>query len=412
MNKFLNWKLFITSKFLTKERNSKSWSVFILSTFAVALSIAVMIISISTLKGFKNQIKSKIYQVQGDFIIDSGKNTESGEPEPIENTIAEDLLKLDSCPWINSISPSIMKSCILKSDEEIEGIIAKSTEENLVNGPLKGYIQHGNKKLTQNGCAISKLIATKLQVETGETLIAVFFLEDYTGRAKPRARKLKIEGIYETGIDQIDGNLMFVNSELLLPLTVENHWYSQIEIRINTELIEKSKAKKRLLVSLPNANVQVKSIEEDNQSIFDWLAILNTNVLIILVLMSIVAIITMSTTLLILVIERTSVIGLLFTMGARFKDVQRIFHYQALIISLFGIVFGTLIAAIIIFGQNYFQWIQLPQEIYFVDQVILDWNVKDVIIVNLASVFLIFMSLYIPAKFVKKIQPIKAVRFK
>lgn len=371
-----------------------------------------MIISISTLKGFKNQIKSKIYQVQGDFIIDSGKNTESGEPQPILNAVSTDLLNLDTLPWIKTIRPSIMKSCILKSDQEIEGLIAKTTEDNLSTGPLEGYIKSGNEKLTPNGCAISKSIATKLKVDTGESLIVVFFIEDYTGAAKPRARKLNIEVIYETGIDQIDGTLMFVNTKLLLPLVEKNSWYSQIEIWINPGLINKEDAKRELLLSLPNANVQVKSIEEDNQSIFDWLAILNTNVIIILSLMSLVAIITMSTTLLILVIERTSVIGLLFTMGARFKDVQRIFHYQALIISVFGLFTGTAIAYLVVSGQNYFHWIQLPQEIYFVDQVILDWNIKDVLLVNLASVVLIFLSLYIPARFVKKIQPIKAIRFK
>jgi len=386
--------------------------VFILSTVAVALSIAVMIVSISTLKGFKNQIKSKIYQVQGDFIIDSGKNTESGEPQPISNLISNDLLNLDTIPWISSIRPSIMKSCILKSNDEIEGLIAKSTEDNIYQGPLQEYIKRGNSKISPNGCAISYSVASKLNIDTGESLIVVFFTNDNNGIARPRARKLNIEVIYETGIDQIDGSLMFVNTELLLPLVEQKSWYSQIEIWINPELTTKEDAKKKLLISLPNANVQVKSIEEDNQSIFDWLAILNTNVFIILSLMSLVAVITMSTTLLILVIERTSIIGLLFTMGARFKDVQRIFHFQALIISIFGLFFGTLIAFFIVFGQNHFHWIQLPQEIYFVDQVVLDWNVKDVFIVNLASVLLIFISLYIPARFVKKIQPIKAIRFK
>jgi lipoprotein-releasing system permease protein len=156
----------------------------------------------------------------------------------------------------------------------------------------------------------------------------------------------------------------------------------------------------------------LNTLQEHNRLIFDWLSILNTNVLIILVLMALVAIFGMSTTLLILIIERTPLIGLLSAMGAKFGEIGKVFLSQAMGISLLGLVIGNVFAFVLIWGQNTFKWIHLNQEVYFIPYVKFEISTTEVILVDISAMLLIFLSLWLPARYIKKVDIIKAINFK
>lgn len=372
----------------------------------------IMLISIATLKGFQFEIEKKISAVQGDFVIDSGRNIESGEPYPLHDSEVVKVLNFSQLTGVQRIIPSASKAVVLKSEEEIEGLIAKGVDTHFLE-----YFKHAyglKKELKGNftkGCWISETTASRLNVTLGQSITMVFFVEDDYGNKKPRARKLQILGIFKTGVDKIDGQFLLMDQEALNPFLPQNHSYTQIEIWLKPDAPAKS-VRRELLASLPPGYLRLNSLKEYNRLIFDWLAILNTNVFIILSLMTLVAVITMGTTLLILIIEKTSTIGLFLALGAKWGEISRIFIYKSIWISLFGIFLGNLLTALIIWSQNTYHWISLNQEIYFIPYVVLKLNYWDWLKIDLGAVIVIAISMIIPSRFVRTIDIIKAIRFK
>jgi lipoprotein-releasing system permease protein len=408
----VGWSFFIAKKLITKEGKSASRRIFYLAILSVSLSVLIMLLSIATLKGFKYEIEKKISAVQGDFIIDSGRNIEAGEPFPIHDSDIFLLLKYRKSPSLSRVIPSATKACVLKSENEIEGLMAKGIDSLDKTYFQKAYpLKRSISGEFLNGCWISQTTANRLNADTGDRITVVFFVNEDSGLNKPRARKLKILGIYETGVDKIDGQMLVLDKRTLEPFLPINHSYTQIEIWA-ADKADLTSVRKELLLGLPSGFLRLNTLQEYNRMIFDWLAILNTNVLIILILMILVAITTMGTTLLILIIERTSSIGLLLALGAKSRDISKVFVYKAVWISLIGVLLGNLFAILTLWSQNTFHWIQLNQEIYFIPYVVLKLTVWDWLWVDMGALIIIAMSMLLPARFVRKIDIIKAIRFK
>jgi len=386
--------------------------IFYLAIFSVALSVAIMLLSIATLSGFKKEIEQKISDVQGDFIIDSGRNIESGEPFAIDNVDVDSMLKIQKIDGVGRVLPSASKACIIKSNDDIEGLLAKGIDSASRHYFKKAYrVKREIETINQNGCWISEITAKRLNIDTGDLLTVVFFVTDNNGNSRPRARRLGVKAIYSTGIQKIDAQMILVDQSMLALFFPEGKSYTQIEIWRDRS-IENPKLRIDILSALPNAYIRLNTLQEYNRLIFDWLAILNTNVIIILVLMALVAITGMSTTLLILIIERTSLIGLLLSMGARTKDISKSFVLQALIIAFVGVLMGNLLTAIVVWGQNNFHWITLNQDIYFIPYVRLSLRIMDWILVDIGALVVIALSLWFPARYIRKIDLIKAITFK
>ena len=407
----LNWSLFIAGKFLSGTGKGKSRRFFSLSVVSVALSISVILLSIATLQGFKGEIERKVTDLHGDFIIDSGLNTENGEPKPIPDSLFSKLEDISKINGVKMAVASSSKACIVKSNEDLEGLIAKGIPKDKFTAYMGKYIKNGKLRAGSNWCVISTTTANRLKLDTGDRITIVFFVLDDLGNSRPRARRLTIDAIYETGVDQIDGQMILLDQMMLLPLQPSDAKYSQMEIWVDSgEDLEKKRS--QLLKELPTGYVRLNTLQEHNRLIFDWLSILNTNVLIILVLMALVAIFGMSTTLLILIIERTPLIGLLSAMGAKFGEIGKVFLSQAMGISTLGLFIGNLLAFGLIWGQNTFEWIHLNQEVYFIPYVKFEISMTEVILVDISAMLLIFLSLWLPARYIKKVDIIKAINFK
>jgi len=386
--------------------------IFYLAIFSVALSVAIMLLSIATLSGFKQEIQQKISDVQGDFIIDSGRNIESGEPFPIDDVDVDSMLKISQIPGVLRVVPSASKACIIKSRDDIEGLLAKGIDSSSRSYFKKAYrVQREAQNINRNGCWISEITAKRLNIDTGDLITVVFFVSDEYGKSRPRARRLGINKIYATGIQKIDAQMILVDQSMLSVFFPDGKSYTQLEIWEDRN-IKNEKLRIDILSALPNAYIRLNTLQEYNRLIFDWLAILNTNVIIILVLMALVAITGMSTTLLILIIERTSLIGLLISMGARTKDISKSFVLQALIIAVVGVLLGNLLTVVVVWGQNSFHWITLNQDIYFIPYVRLSLRWLDWMWVDLGALIVIGVSLWLPARYIRKIDLIKAITFK
>lgn len=407
----VNWSFFIARRFVQNESKGKSRRFFTLSIISVSLSVCVMLLSIATLKGFKGEIERKINDLNGDFIIDSGLNTESGEPKTIPDSLFNRLYSIRDIDGVKLAMPSTSKACIVKSNEELEGLIAKGIPLDNWQGYVGKYTIKGSIREGKNWCLISKTTARRLQLDTGDRLIIVFFVLDENGNSRPRARKLNIDAIYETGVENIDGQTILINKDLLLQLQPKNAQFTQMEIWAKPG-VDKSRLRAELFKHLPTGYVRLNTLKEHNRLIFDWLSILNTNVVIILFLMALVAIFGMSTTLLILIIERTSLIGLLSALGAKFKSISKVFLLQAMGIASLSLLIGNVVAFFLIWGQNTFKWIKLNQEVYFIPYVKFEISAIDLLLVDVGALILIFLSLWLPARYIKRVDVIKAISFK
>lgn len=369
----------------------------------------------ATLFGFQNEIERKVKRIQGDFIVDAGNNIENGEPLPLNNQLVLQFLdSIENNAWKNGIQqiiPSTSKACVLKSNDEIEGVLVKSIPTNKLYKYLHGFTKSkSNINDSLPWISIGSDLANKLKLNVNDKLTVVFFVNN-RNNTRPRARKLTVNCIFETGIDKIDQEIAFINPQLLEPFIDSNLRYTQIEIWTKPG-IETSQIRKKLLGVLPAGDMRLNTLQEFNRVIFDWLAILETNVFIILILMALVAIATMSTTLLVLIIEKTSFVGLLRSMGARNSSIGLIFIYESLIIAISGLALGNLLSILIISLQNQFHWISLDQSVYFIKYVHMELKYWQLLTVNLGALTVIFSSLFIPSKYISGINTIRAIQFK
>ena len=349
--------------------------------------------------------------VHGDLVVDAAANVENSEPIPLNDSLLPNLQAIKKLNGVDRVLFSSSKASIVKSDEEIEGIIAKGIAIHQLKQYLGEFAIKSEKPEDEHWVAISKTLAKRLNVDLNDNIRLVFFVQDSTGNTKPRARKLTVTTLFETGVDKVDANMVLLDESIVTRMMPENYSTTQLEIWVKSGN-NIADVKKSIQSVIDIKSVRVNSAEEFNRQIFDWLSILDLNVIILLCLITVVAITATCTTLLILMTERTAFIGLMQSLGARYSDIQKIFIYQASIIAIAGILIGNIIAIGLCLLQNHFKWLTLNQEVYFIKYVAMKVNVLEVVTVDVFSLLLIYLSLYIPARYIKKIHPIIALKFK
>lgn len=368
-----------------------------------------MIVTIATVKGFQNGIREKIVKVHGNFIIDHASNVEGAEPLPIA---PEYLPTRSDLPQFKRMAISISKACIVKTEDDIDGAIAKGMLREDVAYSMGDFVKYQLKlyrlKSIQPWVFISQTLANRLKLDTGELFTMVFFVRDSIGQQRPRAVRVNIVGIYETGIEEIDNQLVFTDISLVQKYSEIKGAFSQIECwQANDNPLNLSEISKQLTAGV----LRVSDSRQFNRMIYDWLAILNTNVWIILVLMALVAIIAMSTILLILIVEKTAFIGISQSMGANISQIQRVFLWQNACIVFAGLLIGDVIAISLCLIQEKTHCLSLNQEVYFVKYVMVDINIVSILIVNGSVLLASLLAAIVPVQWVKRMTPTHAIRF-
>jgi lipoprotein-releasing system permease protein len=244
-----------------------------------------------------------------------------------------------------------------------------------------------------------------MQFKLGDALFVYFIQEP------PRVRKFKIVGIFDSGMGELDELYAFVDIKQVQKL---NNW-SKFEVsgyEIGLNQLEDMEHMQTSLSEFVPFNMAINTIAEMYPALFDWLILLDMNVLIILLLMLAVAAINMVTALLILILERTQMIGLLKAMGAKDQLISEIFIWMAAQIIIKGLFFGNLIGLGLAFLQQKFAWLKLDQKSYYLNQVPIEFDWQLIIGVNFLSFFICMILLLIPARFVAKVNPVKTIQFK
>lgn len=361
----------------------------------------------AVVKGFQSEIKHKVVGFGSHIQITKNRFSRSFEQEPIRFDTAL-MNKIDEMPEVKHVQPFATKPGIMKSDKAIEGIILKGVSTDydwsfLKSRIVKGKIIKLNDSSVSNDILISKNIAHRLQIDTGQDVI-VFFVQYPT-----RVRKFRIAGIYETGMEEVDKYFAVCDLKQIRTL---NKWdKTQIggyEILLyDLNKISEVNEKVRYLIDIYE---DTRTIQELFPQIFDWLSLLDMNVLIILILMGIVAGINMITALLIMILERTQLIGLLKSVGATNWSIQKIFIYSAMLLIGIGIILGNGLALFALLLQDKFGIITLPQESYYVSHVPISFQWFSFFLINLGTFLLCSLMMIIPSFIISKIIPVKSLR--
>ena len=386
-----------------------------IAIFGVAVGLAVMILSVAVVFGFKDEISSKVIGFGSHLTIYNTAPAEIGESRPI--IVDDELVKgIEKIPDVEHVQYYSMKSGILKPADLFAGITLKglnstySTDfvsSHIIEGQLPDY----SKKGTENEIVISKSIANDLKLKVGDKLFAYFFENGL------RARRFKIAAIYRTDLSQFDKVLVFANDKTVRNLSKwdDKHAYGvEITVKDFSKLNETSFHIAKFISKYNiehNTSYVSFTVKELFPQIFDWLNLLNINIWVILILMLAVAGVTIVSGLLILILERTSTIALLKTLGATNTLVRKVFINLAVIILLKGMVAGNVLGLLLAFLQKEFNIVHLNPESYYIDSVPVEFDLTAIILINIVTFIVSTLALVLPSYLVARIHPSKVLRF-
>ena len=406
----MNVEYFIAKRLIAaKEGNNRlSRPIIRIAILAIALSVAVMLISIAVVKGFKKDIADKVIGFGAHIQITAFSDNNSFETKAIAK-LQDFYPSIEQEEGVSHIQQFATKAAIIKTKKEIHGVVLKGVgsdfdpaffESNLQEGKVPIY----NDSLTSSAVMISKKIADLLQLKLGANLI-MYFVQD-----PPRVRKFTIEGIYATELEEFDNLYVFADIKHIQQL---NSWGTDsvggFEIKI--ENFEELDKQTEILYKKVPFNLNAENIKQLNPQIFDWLKLQDINVNVIIILMLIVALINITTALLILILERTKLIGILKAIGQNNWSIRKVFLYNASYLIFKGLFWGNLIGLGIAFLQKKFQILSLNPATYYMKSVPIHLPLADVLLLNFGVIAICIFMLIIPTYLITKITPIKAIRF-
>jgi lipoprotein-releasing system permease protein len=405
----MNIALFLASKIQNTKNQTFSSLIIKVGVLSISIAVSVLIISFSVLFGFKNSIKKKLFSISAHIQINIITLNRSFEEATMPDSLALfDAIKANS--KIKSISKVAFKSVILKSEEEISGVVFKGIDKNYdwrefsPNIIAGRALKFADTSIT-NEIIISSKLSTELNLKLNESLI-LYFIQN-----PPRARKLKIVGIYDSKVEELDQVYVFGDLKLVQKI---NNWqkgeFGHYEIFLkNIENLDITK--KELLKNLPQ-EYQVQKVTEILPQFFDWFNLLDRNIILVIALIIIVAAFNMISVLLIMIMERTPMIGVLKSIGTKNGLIRRIFIYNGAKIILKGLFWGNLLGVAICVVQDKFKIVKLDPVNYYMDFVPIEWNWISIIAVNIGVFVTVLLILTLPAAIIKNINPVNALKYK
>ena len=407
----MGFELFIAKRISSAQKGSSQFSkpIITIATIAVALGVAVMIVSLAVVNGFKKEIISKVVGFGSHIQVTSYENNNSLELNPISKDLPF-YNRIKSIKDVRNIQVFATKAGIIKTNDEIYGISIKGIDKDYDWGFFKdklteGSIIHFSDTTASEDFIISKYVCNKLKLKLGDKVKMYFIINN-----ELRARVFKIAGIYQSGFEELDKSFALADIKHVQKL---NSWRNEqiggYEILLN-DFEKLNEVNKTVFQSL-SYDLNTKTIRENKPEIFNWLDFLNVNISVILSLMTIVAAINMISSLLIIILEYTNMIGLLKSFGAKNGSIRKIFLYNSSILLFKGLLYGNLIGIGICMIQKYTGLIKLDQATYYVSSVPISINWLHLILLNIGTIIICILLEIIPSAVISKLNPLKTIRY-
>ena len=413
----MNLELFIARRIhFSKEGNRQVTPPAVrIAIVGVALGLAVMILSVAIVIGFKKEVRNKVIGFGSHIQITNFDNNSSYETTPI--AVSDSLLQaLREFPGIKHIEGYATKMGILKTDSDFQGVVLKGIDTDYDWSFFRNNLKEGelltiDPKKTSTDVIISRYLSDLLGLKLGDSILTYFVQEDV------RARKFNIVGIYETGF--MDYDKLFVLADIKqirrlngwekdevsgLELLVDDYdKLDQIAEDLYFNLVEKQDRHGNTYFT--------RSIKEMNPMIFNWLYVLDVNVVVILILIFAVAGFTMISGLLIIILERTNMIGILKALGENNVSIRKIFLYISFFLIGKGMLWGNVVGIAICLIQSHFRIIKLDPSIYYLDAVPIDLSIVSLILLNIGTLCASMLMMLGPSYLITKLDPAKSIRF-
>lgn len=410
----MNYELFLAKRIIAAKQYKSSISspIIKIAITAIALGIIIMLISIATGVGLQHKIKEKISGFNGHVQITNYEDNNSQITVSPVSTDQDFYPRFKNIEDIKSVQIFATKAGIIRTDSDFEGVIFKGVgsefDWSFFNSYLTdGSILHFNDEVS-NLVLISKITADRLKLKVGDNF-NLFFVKDDPNNP-PNVRKLTIAGIYNSGFKEFDENYVIGDIRHIQRLNKwENNEIGGFEVLINDfdELEDKGNEIYNSVPSILNA----QTISEKYPAIFEWLQLFDTNIIVIIGIMILIAGINMITALLVLILERTQMIGILKALGSSNWSIRKVFLYNAAYLVAIGLFWGNLIGIGLLLIQKNSGIIQLNPESYYVSEVPVYIGIEYILILNFGTLILCLIMLLIPSYIVSKISPVKAIKF-
>ena len=399
----------LARRILHRENGRLAKPIVRLSMFGVSLGITIMLIALGVTSGYKSIIQEKVVAMGQHISISHYDNNYSYEQIPIafNDTLSETLRTV---PEIIAIQPFATKVGIIKTTDQVEGVVLKGVDKafdgvafskNLIEGDTLQL----DDSTTNNNIIISKKLSEKLKLKLGDKA-RLYFVQD-----PPRQRSFTITGIYETGMPEFDSKFAIVDLKHVQKL---NDWSPQQVggVEILTSDYDKIDEVGEKLHHTIDINLKAETIKQKYPEIFDWIALFDTNVSVLLIITTIVCMITMLSVFFVIILEQTPLIGTLKTLGMRTAGIVKTFIIVAGYTLARGLLAGNVIALGLGWLQQKFHIVKLNPDTYYINYVPIKFDVLNVLLLNLGVFIACLLVLVVPAWFVsKKISPVKSLRF-
>ncbi len=403
----MNVARYISHKIDGADSGSFTSTVTKIAIISIALGVAVMIVSFAILEGFRNEIQSKIFSFGAHLTISKYDNNNSLEVEPIGN--GQLLNDLKRFPQIKSTQPFARKTAIIKTKEEVLGVVLKGIDErnspslmrqNLVAGRFITFPDTA----ASDQVLLSRKVADKLRLKVGDDAL-FYFIQN-----PPRIRRFTVSGIYQTGLDEFDEVYVIGDIRQIRDL---NAWPDSLVGGMEVVLKDFNQLDPIADNLYENLRYDLKldKITEEYAQLFDWLQLLNRNVVIFLLLIVFVATFNMVATIFIMILERTNMIGVLKAIGATDNQIRSMFFFRGLNLTIKGILYGNLIGLGFCAIQYFFHIIPLDPENYYMDRVPIHWDPLIIVLLNVATFLMSLLAVLIPTFLISRIKPVVAIKF-
>jgi len=413
----MNLPYFIAQRLIKGRTKGTSFSkpINVIAVIGISLGLAVMILAVAILTGFKQQIREKVIGFGSHIQIVIFDSNYSLETAPISE--GQDFIsKIEKIPGIKHIQVFATKAGIIKTDEEIQGVYLKGVgsdfDWNYFNSCMvDGEVFHVTDTMRTDKVIISKKISDMLRLKTGDSF-AMYFIQD-----PPRQRKFTVSGIYETSLEEFDKVYVFCDIGHIKRLNSwENNQVSGFEVFIDDfDRLDQMTAAVIDAVGYrvveDEEKFKVVSVRQKYPQIFDWLNFQDVNVVIIILLMLVVAGFNMISGLLILILEKTNMIGVMKALGSDDITIRRIFMYQAAWLIGKGLFWGNVIGIGLALLQLKTGLITLDPSSYYIKTVPVNFNIFHIIMLNAGTMSVILIMLLVPSKLISRITPVKAIRY-